>query len=229
MRVFLILVIGLSMSVKMYAQIGNVNDVSGTLYKLNKEDNIQGSEYLFDGAWSYGKIKDKSNREIEDVRIRYNSFKDHLELLKGDGTIIKVDMYSVDGFSYERVSPEGDIYKYKFENVRESLKDAKYNLNYLRIIYDDKFKLYMDHKVIMQKVTPPSYGAAKITKYIPQEFLLLFLNDEVLKLKPNKRSFIKAFPNLKSEIKKYVREYEIDYENDTDLIMLCDFISSELS
>lgn len=229
MRGFLVLLICLFIvSSNLLAQIGNINDVSGTPLKSKEEENIEGSQYLFNGDWTKGKIEIGSNTEIEDVPIRYNSFKDHVEILKSNGDILKVDIYSVNGFTYERLTPEGNIYKYEFENVKDKFKDSKYNKNFLRLIYDGKFKLYMDHKVIMQKVAPPTYGGAKVTKFIPQETLFMVNNNKVYRLKLSRRAFKKAFPSLKNKIKDYDKRFDIDYENEVDLIKLCEFINEEI-
>ncbi len=177
------------------------------------DEEVVGSPFFYDdfrmGSVLYG-------REIiaKNVGIRYNVMDDIFE--------VKLDVNSPDNEAKGIVkSPDFQI---KIGNTLFIAMDTHGTVNYFEVIYTDKnYTLLKQHK---KKFTPAILATTSLTRSVPATFknkeALFLLNAAgTLKEIPNsKNKIIKVLNHKPAEVKKIIKEKELNIINEKDLISL---------
>ncbi|QXP60400.1 hypothetical protein [Olleya sp. HaHaR_3_96] len=186
---------------------------------LTLED-IEGSPYLTP-AFEVGSV----NMIKQKVLIRYNSFNDLFEIKQNTDNvlnlnksntnyIITINNYSFKSFLY----PQKNSDQYSYFALLTTLDSTKVGL--LKTMRKNLNKV---------QEASSSYVKAKRANFSPitiDKYYILTTKQDIIEFKPKSRSLYSLFPELKTEIKSYIKTNDIDLKKEEDLIKTIAHINS---
>jgi len=206
-----------------FTQISNFNDGGGVPLKTKLYTDIEGSPYLGNGDWLIGSMWDVDGDVIENAQLRFNAYDNELEYYK-NGTPMVVYKTDIVAFDLLMIDSDGVSRNVLFKTGFEMGDDVEKD-DYVRVIFDgesfDLLQLYSKDKI---KITPASYGEAEYDKFVDTSEYFLKSGDSYEEINANKRNFLKYFDDKKSEIKDFMSDRTLDYDNPEDLQALMKFI-----
>lgn len=198
----------------LYGQ-GKIKMINASTYKSDQYDDAKGSPYL----WKENKevvIFDTNGTEYYSVSGNYNALDQEFEVYKGSDFIrLPHDTY----VCIKVKTDKGEEYSL-FSNVHPKLKN-KYCI--LRG-QNDKFKIYENVNAKMSVVTMETPGKATVVKKIKtsSKYYIVYGSD-LISFKKSKKKLAKKFGH-KKEIKKFIKENDLDVKNFQDLIVLFTYL-----
>ncbi|MGM0581130.1 MAG: hypothetical protein ACQETL_10650 [Bacteroidota bacterium] len=212
-----------------YAQISNVSEVGGKPIMTKKYSKIEGSPYYFGSdTWMDGTLYTADGKKIEDIPIRFNGYDNEVEYRK-DGNILIIDNSNLKGFDFY-FNPNNGAKKAKYEfrngfNIPGEIDKS----DFFNVIYQgENFSLIEEFKVLETRVTPATYGASEYKKFVNDRKTYLIINNELDKFKNRKKDFYNIAPDQKSEIKKQIKQNDLDLKNENHIIFLLEYIDNNL-
>ncbi|MCE7063436.1 hypothetical protein [Dyadobacter sp. CY343] len=180
--------------------------LAGTAYN-EASASTDGSHYLFK-EWYSGSIKTSDDRVKDGVKIRYDVNKDELEYKSDSG------MYRVSAGIKEFNLPTGtDLYTFRsgYPSVADQTEKSFY-----RLMYDGNTKL------LKKYVKPIKVEKASATTQMDPSAKLYILKDGKMNLVDlkNRNSFLKLLTDEKNKMQYVIREQQLDFAADDDLIKL---------
>ncbi|MCF2490294.1 hypothetical protein [Dyadobacter sp. CY347] len=180
--------------------------LSGTPYQESATDG-ENSAYLFQ-EWYSGTVRTSDDRVHDGVKIRYDIKKDEVEYKADSG------LFRVSSGVKEFTIPTGtDLYIFKngYPAVGEQTDKSFY-----RVLYDGNTKL------LKKYVKPIKVEKASATRTLePNAKLYIMKND---KLNPvqlsNRNSFLNLLTEEKNKMNYIIRESQLDFAAEDDLITL---------
>lgn len=206
------------------AQISNVADVRGVPLRQEVYQYVEGNPYYDEGEWEIGNIIDVDGKVHKNMRLRFNAYDNELEYFEEMPYIADKDI--VAAFTISFTDQLGVTETYKFARgftVPGKVKDS----DYVHVIYQGE-EIQLVHKVFKQKVTitPASYGESDYDKFVDSDDYYLITKSGVEDFKISKKSFYNSFPEMKDEIKKFMKETKTNLNDASDLERLFKFIES---
>ncbi|NIJ55368.1 hypothetical protein [Dyadobacter arcticus] len=181
--------------------------LSGTPYKEMQSTSGENSSYLFK-EWYSGSVRTNDDKVHDGIKLRYDLGKDEVEY--------KVDsaMYRASTGVTEFNLPTGtDLYNFK--NGYPAVGDYT-DKSFYRLLYDGNTKL------LKKYVKPIQVEKASATMTIDPSAKLYILKDG--KMNPvqlkNRSSFLKLLTDEKNKLNYVIREQQLDFAADDDLIKL---------
>ncbi|MCE7073290.1 hypothetical protein LZG74_23440 [Dyadobacter sp. CY327] len=186
--------------------------LSGTPYQETAADG-ENSPYLFK-EWYSGTVRTSDDRVHDGVKIRYDLKKDEVEYKADSG------LFRVSSGVKEFTIPTGtDLYIFKngYPAVGEQTDKSFY-----RVLYDGNTKL------LKKYVKPIKVEKASATRTLePNAKLYILKND---KLNPvqlsNRNSFLKLLSEEKNKMNYIIRESQLDFAAEDDLMTLLEEFDS---
>ena len=186
---------------------------SGLIVLKNEEsnDNILGSVYLHKEWSSTITLNTINNKTYKFSKANYNIALDKFVVKISKDTLLAIDNSKVkfilfDDNKFERIN------KKYYERLSEG------NLNLLKE-YDVEIKEGLKDAISKIKVTEDKY-VIKSTYYIKTD-------DNLEKIKPNKRSFNKIFEEQnKKRVKKFMKQHSLSFKKDNDLKKILKYYNS---
>ncbi len=213
-----------------YSQISNVSEVGGKPIMTKKYSKIEGSPYYFGtDTWMDGALYTADGKKIEDIPIRFNGYDNEVEYRK-DGNVLIIDNYNLKGFDFYYDSELGGAKKAKFEfrngfHVAGEIEKT----DFFNVIYQgENLSLIEEFKVIETRVAPATYGASEYKKFVNDKRTYIIINDKLDKFKSRKRDFYNLAPDQKSEIKKQIKQNDLDLKNENHISFLLEYIDNNL-
>jgi len=186
-------------------------------------ENIKGSMY-YNNIFQKSTIYFKGNPIREKALLRYNSYKDEIEIGKSS------NQNKASSILTKNLKVEAQIGNQLFKVFSLNQK-KKQELNYLIEIYsDNKIKLYLrkSKKFIDQKFAPSAIGGFLSARFDDkiQIFYNTFESIVPKELKINKRSIINLFPNKEAQLKSFISRKKIKFKDYNDVLFVFEnFIS----
>ncbi len=184
-----------------------------------KEKKTVGSMYLND-RWRPGVIS-----LYGDVSVKNYPFKIDLRSFNVDintESEVKVLMFNrVKSFEWFN-----NGVREKFISSKEI--QGKAPKGFFKIIHEGDFSLYKYYKL---NVISSNYNMAldvgtQNNRYDIDEFYFVCHNEQLKKIKLNKRNILKLFKNKENEIKEYVKENNLRYKDEIDMGLIFDYYNS---
>ncbi|CAG5073170.1 hypothetical protein DYBT9623_04673 [Dyadobacter sp. CECT 9623] len=180
--------------------------LAGTAYNEASAE-TDGSHYLFK-EWYSGSIRTSDDQVKDGVKIRYDVNKDELEYKSDSG------MYRVSAGIKEFNLPTGtDLYTFRsgYPSVADQTEKSFY-----RLMYDGNTKL------LKKYVKPIKVEKASATTQMDPSAKLYILKDGKMNLVDlkNRKSFLKLLTDEKNKMQYVIREQQLDFAADDDLIKL---------
>jgi len=128
-----------------------------------------------------------------------------------------------DDIEYFTISPEQTDSILLFQRI--FLPQAK-EREYLEILYDSHSYLYKRHLKDYREaqVKSPYHIARDYDEYIDEsEFFVKLAENDIQLLKPQKKAVLKIFPDHIDDLEKFIKEENINFKDETDLVRLIKF------
>ncbi len=203
LRIFLLSSVLLSQAVTAQDSTG----LSGTPYQEVQLAAGESSPYLFK-EWYLGTVRTSDDNVHDGVQLRYDLAKDEIEYKTESG------LFRVSSNVTEFSIPTGtDLYNFKNGYPAVSGQTEK---SFYRVLYDGNTKL------LKKYVAPIKVEKASATRTMEPSSKLYILKDD--KLNPvqlsNRNSFLKLLTDEKNKMGYVIKEQQLDFAGDDDLIRL---------
>lgn len=214
---FAILLVGLFFSTNAFCQhTGGLPDLFDDFGKLQMiegqtEEQYEGSPYITNDHSDHSLKYD--TQEVINLHLRYNIHLDILEIEK-DGQFYQINKdILITNFTI------GD-YNFLLKNKFKNKKLKKCYLEELSLT--NNISLYKKHQITLIKAqSPKPYQEAKLARYAPAKpIYFLSIKNNSLASFTSEKQLLELFPNLKSEIKTYIKKDKLKYKEETDLIKI---------
>lgn len=118
----------------------------------------------------------------------------------------------------------------KYKYVSYTNKKGEDVTGYLILLADrNNFMLYKKQVInfIKEKFATSSYDSDQPARFEPGKDIYYFKDKEkpILEFPSSKKSLLKLFPEKKTEIETFIKENKIDFDKETDLIKLANFLA----
>ena len=196
-------------------------DLSNRKADSNKKDsNVKGSQF-FNNSFVKGSI-DYFGREVnEEIFVRYNAFKDEIEMSQSEFNSNEVFIL----IKSKDVIPTIDGIAYNY--LAHRLDDSRASIGYLNIVYEGenyvlfskKRKIFMDGvkaRTSFEKDFPPRFIDT-------EDYLISFNNDTPVTIKLSKKGIIDYFGK---EISSYMRKNRLKASELSSLIQIIEYFES---
>ncbi len=206
-------------TVTMNAQTVDIATERGLMSKnISKKVDAEGSPYV-DENFRPLKI-DKYGNKI--YTGRYNAYHDEMEVKLSDGKIVALDNSSDLEVTF---TSDNKVYKtYSYTTENDYTKRG-----FLVVIEETETFSLMKREFV--KYYEGQIGASHYQSDKPATFrresdtYYAKMGDKIMFIPLKKKSFISAFPDHSSEIKKYIKDEKIKLKNEEDLIKILKYIS----
>tara|TARA_E500000178_G_C16952775_1_gene722100 strand:+ start:798 stop:1493 length:696 start_codon:yes stop_codon:yes gene_type:complete len=197
-------------------------DLSNRKADLNNSNtNIKGSQY-FNDSFVRGSINYFGREVNEEIFIRYNAFKDEVEMSESESNSNEVFIL----IKSKDVIPKIDGIAYYY--LAHRLDDSRASIGYLNIVfkgenyilYSKKRKIFMDGikaRTSFEKDFPPRFIDT-------EDYLISFNNDTPVPIKLSKRGLINYFGK---EISVYIRKNRLKASELSSLIQIINYYESQ--
>ncbi|MEQ8475787.1 hypothetical protein [Fulvivirga sp.] len=213
----------LTVSFNLNAQIGNVNDLTGTPIKVKSSERIEGTFYPISSQWSNGEFITTHGTRYVDIPIRFNAFSQSLEILKAN-TAFTLDSKEVIQFSFSVFDENGNTIDYIFKNGFDTEFPKS---QYFRVWFNNgKMKILELIKVTEEKVPAEAYGAPEDTRLNSYNFIYLLKDGEFKKIKMNNRNMSKLFLDRKEDVLNFIKAKSLDVSAYNDFKILSEYVES---
>jgi len=216
-----------------YKSVNKISPEANSLnYKLTGKRHYIGSSYigtpyLYDG-WQLGSIQLENGDRYDSLFLNLNTLTEDLVWYnKRTGSLVELDKFIIDEFTFN--DSKGNIRLFRKINNDKNLMGE----HYYNILYDSEIKLWLWHKTIVA-VTREYWddrGNFLNSEYDSQEqFLIAFPDSSVVKIKNNRRSLIRLFPENKRLIRKLLVRNGIDFKNisASEMVKAIELIDQEI-
>jgi hypothetical protein len=172
---------------------------------------VNGDPYLFDN-WKNGLAILRNKEKYKIQKLRYNIMNEQVEYdNNGRVFFLPADLFS----SFVLIAGRDSVV---FQNGLIGIKEIKIK-SYGQVVFQGKNKWICHHYANLIDDPDAPYGSAK-QKLIQKDksFYLLKPNEQSLRLKLNKKFFLKTFGQLKpEEFEKFLTENRLGFESENHL------------
>ena len=203
-------------------QIANTVGGGNEVIRSTKYSGISGSPYLFDD-WKVGSVIDKEGNRMDNVSIKYDAYRDQIEVLKEGGNVIVLD---------NDLYPEFSIYGPEILNFKNSVQGIIKipGGGYFQVLFTDKVSLLKRHKINYVETGVATYGAPALEKRFEQKkYYFLVLNGYVNEITLRKKSVLDAIgnPAEEKELLSYAKNKKLSFTTESDLVKILQFYNEK--
>lgn len=203
LRIFLLL----SMSCWNVVLAQDSTGLAGVPFQETAGANSQNVPYLFK-EWYSGMVRTSDDQVKDGLMLRYDLKKDEVEYKSGEN-LFRIPS----GITEFSIMTGSDLYTFKngFPAV-----EANTNKSFYRVLYDGNTKL------LKKYTNTVNVEKASATREMDEGAKLYILkNDKLNAVKlADKNSFLKLLPEEKNKMNYVIKEQQLDFEGDDDLIRL---------
>jgi hypothetical protein len=187
-------------------------------------EGIKGTPYMFN-SWKQGNIFLKDSSLIKDINIKYNIFTDdvlYINSTSGDSLII--NRFLIDAFEIQGDAPDDMLL---FRDLR--LKSGNSSRStFARVLYNGETKLLIKYiKVFIKADYKGAYTAGRrYDEYTDNSQYYIMKNNELNKIKLNKKSITKVLADRESDIRSFIDREGTVLDNENDVIELLEYYDS---
>ena len=141
------------------------------------------------------------------------------------------ESYIADKYSVKKFVLDGEkgteVYSKFFIKGATGMPPA---MNFAQVLFDGEVKfLKFRWKTMLKADNSQAYGSGRhYDEFIYDEFYyILKPNGEQIKMRLNKNSIVKVFPDKKSEIKSYLSDNKFAIETEKDIVQVLEFIEAK--
>lgn len=173
---------------------------------------LKGTPYLFE-EWRTGRLVVEGNRVVNNFTFNLNVYRNRLDF-KHEGDLMSITQPE----RMVRLEYGDRIFHYRSYKERKKTKDA-----YMELLADGPVVLY---KRFECKLLEPSYNEAlavgdrNYRLIHHHDYYLGHADKLLLEIKTKKRSVLKALPNKKDKVRKYLKTNGLNLKDEYDLIRL---------
>lgn len=198
---------------------GNQHDTEAWLSRnqlrlFNEPDGFVGDIY-FGGDWLSGSITTRDGLKLENTMIRYNLFTNQIVAqLNRVSFVLKPN--SVVAFT---LIHESNALLFKSDSIDGFP-------NYLQLLYDGQTKLFSKHSVkkIEKDAGTQAYGSGvAYDKYVKSQEYYAKVDNELISLKPTRKSIYEVFSSRQNELKAMMKETKPQLKTDQGLIAVFEY------
>jgi hypothetical protein len=212
----IVLFVFLVVQLNSYAQL----PIKATKYNSNLKTKIVGSPYT-QKMFSQAKVGTVEQKNF----MRYNVFNDEFEFISAQKDTLILD--KIEDFG-TIVFPETNK---KFQLVAYTNSKNKLFYGYLISLKENNgFALFKKESIqyVEEKIAKTSMEVNMPAKYIKMDDTFFLKNKEkgTSEFPENKKGFVKLFPDKKEVIETFLKENKINFDSESDLMKIIDFIAS---
>ncbi len=206
----------------------NISRSAGVVMITNMDElyeGIKGTPYLFP-AWKQGNIYLKDSSHIKNINIKYNIYTDdvlYLNSRSGDSLII--DRSLINAFEILDDSA-GGIILFKDINLKPGTNGKS---AFIKVLYDGKSKFLIKYnKIFIKADYKGAYAAGrKYDEYTDNyQYYILKDNNELNKIKLNKKSVIKVLSDKENKVKSFIDTQGLAPDNEKNIISVLEYYDS---
>lgn len=205
------------------------NPISPDFQKLwddfQLEKYIEGKSQIEYKGTPYIEVKDNSctitlsdNREISGLTIRYNAYKDQMEIKNKGHFYVVPKQKEIPFFKLA-----GRIFMYSIFVEGNSKKTG-----YLEILINDRYSIFKQHgKLLIEAKQPKPYQDAKPPQFKDEKSTYYFAIDNELPVKINSfKSIAERLPVHSDVISSYVKRNKLKFRRQEDVENLINYLNS---
>lgn len=194
-----------------------IGKLRGEIYYVTA---ISNQYFFLQMEWMEGIIELTDGDVYDNIMVRYNANDDELVAYNNQiRSLYIVDKDIVKKFSFKEILKNGDFKEREFIKLHyEALFGGD---RFFERLYSGDRMLLAFHYVVEAKVRPyiDKLGAMRDTEYnLKVNYYMHDSKNGFKKIQPKRRSIIKAIPEHKKEIKKIIRQNNINLYNEYSLI-----------
>lgn len=198
--------------------------LTGRKYHFNST--LKGTVY-YNNDWLKGSIVLENGDRHDSIFMKYNTFIEELIIFnERTGAIYILDKPDVSQFEIGTGNGSGKLFrKLYFDRFPRGER-------YFNVLYPgDKLKLLLWHKTNEEKTNlyRDINGLMRDSEFkLTLTYFLLFPDNDLIKIFPNRRSFINLFPEQKKIVRRLLRRNSINLKREEDMVKAVSLVEKEL-
>ncbi len=183
---------------------------------------VIGTPFLYDD-WKDGIIFMYDKKEFIGLKLKFDIYNNELLYLNtNDHKTYSINKNAIQKFIIKDGSVEEIYTKYFLKGI----SGISPEMNFVKLLFAGDSKLIkLSKKNLVKGKEVQAYSSSSNDKFVYQEFyLILKKNGELIKIKQNKNSIIKVFPEKESEINTFLKKNPLDLKIEENLIKILEFI-----
>lgn len=179
---------------------------------------IEGSPYFYSG-WASGSVTDKEGKIYEGNGVRYNTWKDVIEVNRKGKVLILDNSVFV---KFELLLVEGDSSTVTHKFFSSGFSIPKYSdKDYFEVLFDGEYKFLKKVKTEFLRDVVSPYGARGIKKYLTdQRYFVVDKSGHPHNIIINEKSLLKALGKDKETATNYIQFSQIKVKSEVDVIKI---------
>ena len=176
---------------------------------------IEGSPYY--SGWESGSVTDKDGKIYEGNGIRYNTYKDVIEVNR-KGKILTLDNSVF--VKFELLFVEGDSTKVTRKFFSSGFSIPKYSdKDYFEVLLDGDYKFLKKVKTEFLRDVVSPYGGRGVRRYLnDQHYFIIDKSGHPHDMTIHEKSFLKALGTDREAAAEYIQFSEIKIKSEVDVI-----------
>jgi hypothetical protein len=203
------------------AQIINLPGAANEVLRTRTYSEVDGSPYLIDD-WLSGIVTDKNGKEYGNLLIRFDTYKNNVEVSSPNGTlIVTAELYP--NFIIQLVDKLGKVTVRSFVS---NINPAE-PLLYVEKLAGGKYSFYKQIKTELVEETVKTYGTAVEKKvFNPKVVYWIKANGEAKAVKLSKSSIIENFSGLAPSIEDFQKKTRSKLKSEADWVNFFNSLNS---
>lgn len=185
----------------------------------------KGSKCLTE-QWCIGNVVLENGDRHDSLNLKLDSYIDEIiQYNEHVGSAIMLDKSTISSFSF--AFEDGHTEQFRKIYFDRYPKGDRY----FSILHEGKLMVLLWYKTIDQKTTlyADALGIMHDSKYIlTKSYYIVFPDNEMVKLKLKRRSFLELFPEQKKQVRRIIRKNNIQFETEKDMIRAISLVEKEL-
>lgn len=200
-----------------FGQLLNIPTIGNEIMRESRYSDIEGSPYLFD-AWRAGTIFDNAGREYANRSIKYDAYKDQLELNQ-EGSVLLLNSGLYPKFLISSTKDGTDAIVFRV--FKTGYKIEGYNANqYFEVLFEGANVLLRKIKISFIDQTVNSYGTSTRVKRFTTDVKYFIVNSggKSSEIKLKKSSLIDALGQEGTKATNYIEQNKLKIKSELDVI-----------
>jgi hypothetical protein len=171
---------------------------------------------FFKDNWVKGSVTLNSGIEFNDLNLKFDMFQNKLIYFNTyNKAMVIIDDDIIESFKLTDDLGETEVFKKISIDKNDARKDKYYS-----IIVEDSITLVVLYEAFIDNYTSANPGTKKIGSFENKKHFLYLQNHELHALPRFRPALFRLFPDIKSELKTYVRKNHLKVHNKSDLNMI---------
>ena len=204
-------------SVAAHAQLQTISGTGNSVMMNTKYTEIEGSAYLY-ADWKQGKLVDRKGNATENISIRFDLYKQEVEILQ-DGTTLRIDKNVYPQFE---IYQAGEVKELQTNIFRLGFKsDDILVTDYCEVLSDGNAKLIRKSRIDMVNEMSQTYGTStQIKRFEKKSYYFIIIGEAVTKVRLSKSDFLGALAVKRPELEEFIKSNKLKFKNDEDFVTL---------